>query len=102
MADKASTRSDVNAIAMSRDADAVLAEHTAAIKALGKLVIDEIIEIGARLAICKQVIEDTGGGYAGWLSWIDREFKWDEKTARNYLNVHAFVEKKPETFRICL
>src|SRR5580765_7090787 len=78
-------------------AEIELSAHAAVIKALGKRVVADVIEIGARLAKCKQIIE-SDGGYAAWLAWLDHEFKWDEKTARNFLNVHAFVEQKSGNF----
>src|SRR5258707_7248460 len=74
-----------------------LAEHAAVIRALGKRVIGDVIEIGRRLAAAKGLAEKQGG-HARWVQWIDQEFGWDEKTARNLLNVHAFVEKKSGNF----
>ena len=63
-------------------ADIVLAEHAAVIRALGKRVVGDIIEIGRRLAECKNRL-----GHGNWLPWIDQEFGWSEDTAENYMRV---------------
>jgi hypothetical protein len=84
-------------------AGAALAEHAAAIRSLGKRVIGDVIEIGRRLTEAKALIEDDArkenrSAHAAWLHWIDREFAWNETTARNFLNVHGLVENKSANF----
>jgi hypothetical protein len=66
----------------------VLAEHAVAIKALGKRVIADVIEIGARLTECKRIC-----GHGNWLPWLEREFGWTDKTAENFINVHKLGGK---------
>jgi Protein of unknown function (DUF3102) len=61
----------------------LLAEHADAIRRLGKLVVAEIIEIGARLTECKRIC-----GHGNWLPWLKREFQWTEMTATRFINVY--------------
>ena len=64
--------------------DVALAEHAAVIRALGKRVVGDVIEIGRRLADCR---DHTGHG--GFLPWLKREFPdWSERTAYNFIQVH--------------
>jgi hypothetical protein len=62
------------------------------IRALGKRMIGDVLEIARRLAEAK-VLAEKVGGHAYWLRWIDQEFSWGEQTARNFLNVRSFGEK---------
>lgn len=78
-------------------ADIRLAEHAEVIRTLGKRVVGDILEIGRRLTDAK-VIAEKKGGHGAWLFWIDREFGWSEKTARNFLEINALVEKKSVNF----
>ena len=52
------------------------------IKALGKRVVADVIEIGARLSECKVL-----AGHGNWLPWLNREFGWSEDTAERYMRV---------------
>jgi hypothetical protein len=52
-------------------ANPTLVEHAAAIRALGKRVVTDVIEIGARLTECKRI-----AGHGSWLPWLNREFGW--------------------------
>jgi hypothetical protein len=65
-----------------------LTEHAAAIKALGKRVVADIIDIGRRLDECKCIC-----GHGNWLPWLDREFGWSDKTAENFINVYKLGSK---------
>jgi hypothetical protein len=67
----------------------VLAEHAESIRKLGKRVIGDVIEIGRRLSECKEIL-----GHGNWLSWIEREFRWSERTARNFIIVYVFAQSK--------
>jgi hypothetical protein len=51
-----------------------------AIRVLGKRVVRDVIEIGARL----------------WLPWLDREFGWTDKTAERFMRVHSLAGQKPQ------
>lgn len=70
--------------------DVALAEHAAVIRALGKRVVGDIIEIGRRLAAAKEI-----AGHGGWLPWIEREFGWQERTAQRYINVYSAFGSNP-------
>jgi Protein of unknown function (DUF3102) len=70
--------------------ETILAEHAAVIRARGKRVIGDIIEIGRRLTEAKKI-----AGHGNWLPWLKREFGWAEQTARNYMQVHDWALKSP-------
>src|SRR5271168_2085147 len=69
-----------------------LAEHAAVIRALGKRVIGDIIEIGRRLTDAKEKV-----GHGNWLPWLDREFGWSDSTALRYMQAHQFATDKSVT-----
>lgn len=70
------------------DTEIKLAEHAAVIRALGKRVVRDVIEIGGRLTECKRI-----AGHGNWLPWLDREFGWNERTARNFMQAHELAFK---------
>jgi hypothetical protein len=78
-------------------ADAVphpaLAEHVAEIRRLGKRAVEDVIEIGRRLTLCKEIV-----GFGNWLAWLQLEFGWSEATARNFMRVHELVQSKCANF----
>jgi Protein of unknown function (DUF3102) len=43
---------------------------------------------GRRLVECKAQC-----GHGNWLPWLEREFGWDERTARRYISVHELAGK---------
>ena len=67
----------------------VLAEHAELIRRLGKRMIADVIEIGRRLSECKRLL-----GHGNWLPWINREFRWTERTARNFVSAYEFASSK--------
>jgi hypothetical protein len=69
--------------------DHILAEHAAEIRRLGKRALADVIEIGARLTKCKPIC-----GHNNWLPWLDREFGWEETTARRFMRVHKLAQSK--------
>src|SRR5262249_12572377 len=73
---------------MTAPAVATLAEHAAAIRQLGKQTVENVVEIGRRLVQCKELV-----GHGNWLPWLDREFGWDERTARNFMRAHELATK---------
>jgi hypothetical protein len=73
--------------------EVALAEHAAVIRALGKRVVGDVIEIGRRLADCKALLKEE----RRWIAWIEGEFSWSRKTAENLINVHAMVRGKVAT-----
>ena len=66
----------------------VLAEQAEAIRVLGRRVVEDAIEIGRRLAECKEML-----GHGDWLPWLEREFQWSERTARNFMQMHELSMK---------
>jgi hypothetical protein len=50
--------------------------------------VGDIIEIGRRLADAKQRC-----GHGNWLPWLEREFGWEETTARRFMTVYDFAGK---------
>jgi hypothetical protein len=85
--------STTGAVTSSRDvlptASDALAEHAAAIRQLGKRVVTDVIEIGERLTACRELC-----GYGHWLPWLDREFRWSEQTALNFMRVAELHKSK--------
>jgi hypothetical protein len=65
-----------------------LIEHAQAIRSLGKRVVADVFEIGARLTDCKRIC-----GHGGWLPWLEREFGWDERMAQRFITVHELAGK---------
>jgi DNA modification methylase len=64
-------------------ADSFLVDAAARIRALGKRVIADAIEIGRLLADCKDRC-----GHGNWLPWLEREFGWSDQQARRFIHVH--------------
>src|SRR5262245_58694432 len=75
---------------MNRTAPAVtiLAEHAAAIRALGKQTVENIVEIGYLLTEAKAETKKLGGS---WGNWLEAEFKWSDQQARRF--IHVFERK---------
>jgi len=65
-----------------------LAEHAAVIRALGKRVVHDVIEIGRRLVEAKAL-----AGHGDWLPWLEREFGWKEMTALRFMRIHEMAGK---------
>jgi hypothetical protein len=70
------------------EVDAFLVERASAIRVLGKRVARDIVEIGRLLAECQDRV-----GHGGWLEWLEREFGWTDRTALNFMRVHAMAAK---------
>jgi Protein of unknown function (DUF3102) len=71
--------------------ETVLAENVASIRQLSKRVIGDVIEIGRRLSDCKTLL-----GHGKWLSWIESEFSWTDRKARNFIAAYEFARSKSE------
>jgi hypothetical protein len=65
-----------------------LTEHAEAIRTLGKRIAADVIEIGRRLVECTTLV-----GHGNWLPWLDREFHWSERTARNFIGAYELSLK---------
>jgi Protein of unknown function (DUF3102) len=73
----------------SADAAIFRAEHAEAIRVLGQRIVGDIIEIGQRLIAVRETCE-----HGEWLSWLDQEFRWSDRTARRFIDVvEAFGSK---------
>jgi hypothetical protein len=59
------------------------------IRALGKRVIANVIEIGRRLSESKQLC-----GHGNWLPWLEREFGWTDDTALNHMRCADLAESR--------
>jgi hypothetical protein len=70
-------------------ADPVLAEHIAEIRQLGKRMIADIVEIGRRLTECQEIV-----GHGGWAAWLDANFSWSDRTARNFMSAFELVKSE--------
>ena len=75
--------------------DVALAEHAAMIRRLGKRVVEDIIEIGRRLHLAKELV-----GHGNWGAWLEHEFGWSDATALNFMHVWQLsVDFKSQKFR---
>ena len=72
----------MNKVDLFTDGDLKLAEHAEVIRALGKRAVHDIIEIGRRLIEAKAIC-----GHGNWLTWLEHEFGWTDKTAQNFMSV---------------
>jgi hypothetical protein len=70
---------------------AFLIERASVIRALGKRVARDILEIGRLLAECKEHV-----GHGEWLPWLKREFGWSDRTARRFMEVHKMALAKSD------
>jgi DUF3102 family protein len=66
------------------DNDIKLAEHAAVIRALGRRVVGDVIEIGRRLNDAQALCKEHGNL---WLPWLKREFGWTESSAKRFMQV---------------
>jgi hypothetical protein len=58
------------------------------IRVLCKRSARDIVEVGRRLNESKSMLK-----HGQWLPWLEREFGWSERTARNYMHVQLEVVK---------
>src|SRR5262245_24533666 len=84
------TMRDLNEAADGRNRQ-VLAEHADAIRALGKRMVADVIEIGGRLSECKLIC-----GHGNWLAWLEREFGWSADTAERFIRVSTLSNQIPQ------
>jgi len=67
-----------------------LAEQAVEIRRLGTRVVLDVIEIGRRLVVAKDL-----AGPGNWMAWLEREFKWSISTAENYINLFKLSASFP-------
>jgi Protein of unknown function (DUF3102) len=70
----------------------ILAEHAQAIRALGRRMIADTIEIGRRLAECRRIIR------RGWIDWLERELGLSDRGALNFIRVYELAAARSENF----
>ena len=70
--------------------DPVLAEHAAAIRALGRRFITDVIEIGHRLSQCRAILKDD----RGWRAWLEQELRLSPQSAGRYIQVAELAQKR--------
>jgi Protein of unknown function (DUF3102) len=75
----------------SQQTDIALAEHAAVIRALGKRMVADIVEVGRRLTEAKRI-----AGHGNWLPWLEKEFGWSSQTADNFVHVFEATGKFPK------
>jgi hypothetical protein len=68
----------------------ILAEHAAAIRRLGKRVVDDVIEIGARLKECRGILKEDDR----WRAWLESELKLSHQSAGRFIQVHELFEQR--------
>jgi hypothetical protein len=51
-------------------------------------VAEGLVEIGFRLTEAKELV-----GHGNWLLWLERNFRWTERTAQRYMSVYELVAK---------
>jgi hypothetical protein len=66
-----------------------LASYANEIRVLRKQASSDIIEIGRMLIESKKL-----AGHGNWLDWLEREFRWTDDTALNYMRVHDLVKNR--------
>lgn len=71
-----------------------LTRHAKAIRALGRRVVGDAVEIGRQLTAARKLC-----GHGNWQSWLEREFQWTDDTALNFMNVYKWSEANPERVR---
>jgi hypothetical protein len=69
--------------------ETILAQNAEVIRALGKRVVADVIEIGQRLSESKALC-----GHGNWLPWLDREFGWSDDTALRYMQVGDLAKSR--------
>jgi Protein of unknown function (DUF3102) len=84
------TMRDLNEAADGRNSQ-VSAEHADAIRALGKRMVADVIQIGGRLSECKLIC-----GHGNWLAWLEREFGWSADTAERFIQVSTPSNQIPQ------
>jgi hypothetical protein len=69
--------------------DTALAAIANDIRARGRRVVGDVIEIGRHLTEAKALCS-----HGRWLPWLEREFGWSEQTALNLMRVYELTKLK--------
>jgi Protein of unknown function (DUF3102) len=70
-----------------------LATTAALIRTLKRRLITDVIEIGRLLRECRALLV-----HGQWISWLNREFQWSERTARNFIAAYELAKDKSANF----
>jgi hypothetical protein len=68
--------------------DPVLAAHAAAIRACGRRVLADVLEVGRRLLACRNILKED----RAWYGWLDRELRLSPQTAGRFIQVHELAQ----------
>jgi hypothetical protein len=71
----------------------LLREHAGAIRALGRRMIADAIEIGRRLVECRRMIR-----HGNWIDWLDRELGVTDRCALDFIRVYELTLARSENF----
>jgi hypothetical protein len=82
---------------ISPSVQAALDEHAEAIRAYAKRTIDDVLEIGRRLAEVKKLV-----GRAAFLPWLDQVLGCSEDTAEHFIALHALQRQLPNVRKLDL
>jgi hypothetical protein len=67
-----------------------LAAHAAVIRRIvERIKLKDLVEIGRRLVESKKIV-----GHGGWAQWLEREFKWTDRTALNFMRVYEAAKSE--------
>ncbi len=75
----------------------ILNKHADAIRAYAQRSVQDVIEIGRRLAEAKKML-----GHGNFLPWIEREFAWSEDTAERLIAIYALQRQIPHVAELAL
>ena len=75
-----------------KERERVLAQNAQEIRKLGKRASADVIEIGRRLTEMKKMC-----GHGNWMPWLQQEFGWTDRQARNFMRVYD-LSRKSENF----
>jgi hypothetical protein len=72
--------------------DSFLTECAAEIRRLGSNVVRDVIAVGQKLTEAKAQCP-----HGEWLAWLEREFRWSDRTALNFMRLYE-LSKNFESF----
>jgi hypothetical protein len=76
--------------------DPILQRYARDLRVLARKTVDDVVKIGELLTKAQKRV-----GHGGWLEWLERELRWSDDTARNYMDVYRLKRKlKSRKFRL--
>ena len=70
----------------------LLDEHVRVIRALGRRMMTDALEIGRRLAECRRYVRSD------WEGWLKRELGLEYRSALNFIRIHELAASRTENF----